>query len=96
MAVVPVPNGRQQLEEFMLSRARSDPSYAELLRRDPRSAVEVITGTTVPDDLNVIVVEETPHLMCIVIPTHPEGLEHAGAMSMTGGPRRKTAQKRTK
>jgi hypothetical protein len=89
MPFVDVPTNRVRLEGRVIARARKDPSYAELLRRDPRAALELEAGVSLPTDLHVLVVEETPHLMCLVIPTHLVGMDLQAASSLRGGPRRR-------
>jgi hypothetical protein len=89
MPFVDVPTNRARLEGRVISRARKDPSYAELLRRDPRAALELEVGTSLPPDLHVLVVEETPQLLCLVIPTHLGGMDSQAASSLRGGPRRR-------
>jgi hypothetical protein len=92
MPLVEVPNNRVRFEGRVIARARRDPSYAELLRRDPRAALELEAGVSLPADLHVLVVEETPQLMCLVIPTHLGGMDSQAASSLRGGPRRRKAR----
>jgi hypothetical protein len=91
MPFVQVPNNRARLEGRVISRARKDPSYADLLRRDPRAALELETGAPLPPNLHVLVVEETPQLLCLVIPTHLGGMDSQAASSVRGGPRRRVS-----
>jgi hypothetical protein len=56
----------------------------QLLREDPQSALSDEIGTSLPDWLQVVVVEERPDLMYVVLPIDLTGLGRSGVESATG------------
>jgi hypothetical protein len=64
---------RHDVEMRLTAKAWKDPAFAESLRSDPKSAVERELGTTLPPDLAVTVLEETPTRLYLVIPPKPSG-----------------------
>jgi hypothetical protein len=78
------PTGRAVLEGRLVRRARSDPEFLQQLREDPQSALSDEIGTPLPDWLQVVVVEERPDLMYVVLPIDLTGLGRAGVESATG------------
>lgn len=61
---------RRDLESKVVARAWADESFRERLKADPRAAVAEETGITVPESINVEVLEETPETAYLVIPTN--------------------------
>lgn len=82
------PTRRQEIEGRVVRRAWADPDYLQRLRADPRSALEEELGVTLPARLEVMVVEERPDRMCIVVPVDLSGINERDSAGMTGqGPR---------
>jgi Nitrile hydratase, alpha chain len=61
---------RRDLESKVVARAWADESFRERLKADPRAAVAEETGITVPESINVEVLEETPEKAYLVIPAN--------------------------
>lgn len=73
-------NPRTQLEAKLIARAWKDESFAAQLRADPKGALqaaiaEMNPGATLPDDLEVKVLEETSTTLYLVVPPKPQGPE---------------------
>jgi hypothetical protein len=83
-----VPTNHERLQRQLIARARTDPEWAQRLRSDPKGAVEDELGVDLPEHLSVLVVQETPSLMCIVLPHHLHGMHPDAASSLYGGRRR--------
>ena len=52
------------------ARAWSDESFREWLKTDPRAAIAEASGITVPESIEVEVMEETPDKAYLVIPSN--------------------------
>ena len=78
------PTGRAILEGRLVRRARTDKAFLQQLRDDPRAALSDEIGTSVPEWLQVVVVEERPDLMYVVLPVDLTGLGRSGVESATG------------
>jgi len=78
------PTGRAVLEGRLVRRARTDQEFLHQLREDPRSALSDEIGTSLPDWLQVVVVEERPDLIYVVLPIDLTGLGRSGVESATG------------
>ena len=59
---------RRDFEAKIVARAWSDESFRDRLKADPRSAVAEETGITVPESIQIEVLEETPEKAYLVIP----------------------------
>ena len=70
----------------MLAAAEKDEKFLSLLRTDPRAAIEQVVGTALPEALQVRVVQETPDVMYLVLPTHLIGHDRDVFHSLTGRP----------
>ena len=64
----------------VIRRAVEDPEFRERLQSDPSSAIEEAFGVTVPDDLEIVVVENTSKRFHLVLP--PSDLD-LGAMDQS-------------
>ncbi len=63
---------RHEMEAKIISRAWEDEEFRNLLRADPRRAVEQVLGRPAPDGVEIRVVEETPATICLVLPATPD------------------------
>jgi len=84
------PN-RRDLEAKIVARAWGDEGFRERLKADPRDAVADETGFTIPDSVEVQVLEETPDKAYLVIPANrmtiaDEDLDAAGGGYLSCGP----------
>src|SRR5262245_14980808 len=69
MTEAAAPN-RRDLEAKIVARAWADESFRERLKADPRGAVAEETGITVPESVQIEVLEETPDKAYLVIPSN--------------------------
>jgi Nitrile hydratase, alpha chain len=74
---------RDELEAQIVARAWADDGFRERLRTDPHGAVAEVTGVSVPESIEIEVLEETPEKGYLVIPLNrveisDEQLEVAG------------------
>lgn len=61
---------RRDLEAKVVARAWAEEDFRERLKADPRGAVAEVTGITVPESIQVEVLEETPEKAYLVIPSN--------------------------
>jgi hypothetical protein len=78
------PTGRAFLEGRIVQRARHDPNFLHRLRSDARGALSDVIGTELPSGLEVVVLEERPDLMYVVLPVDLSGMGVAGVQTATG------------
>jgi hypothetical protein len=62
------PLTRQDLEAKIVARAWADEGFRRRLKTDPRGTVAEETGISVPESVQIEVVEETPEKAYLVIP----------------------------
>jgi Nitrile hydratase, alpha chain len=65
---------RQEIEERLIARAWKDVAFKNELLSNPKAALES-EGISLPDNLEVRVVEETANAFYLVIPVQPSGVE---------------------
>lgn len=53
----------------VVRRAISEPEFRERLLTSPKSVIEEVTGVSVPDDVEIVVVENTAQRFHIVLPS---------------------------
>jgi hypothetical protein len=78
------PTGRGELEERLVRRANSDSAFRQRLLTDPRSAIAEELDVTLPDSLEVVVVEESPGRLCLVLPIDLSGMSDEATWAMIG------------
>ena len=61
-------NQRQQLEQKLIEKAMKDESFRKQLIEDPNAAIEVVIGMKIPDAMKIIVLEEDPQTVYLVLP----------------------------
>lgn len=59
---------RRTFETELLVKALEDETFRSTLMRDPRAAVEMLTGQAPPEGVHFKVVEEAPNSLTLVIP----------------------------
>lgn len=59
----------------VVRRAISEPEFRERLLTSPKSVIEEVTGVSVPDDVEIVVVENTAQRFHIVLPSGELDLE---------------------
>ncbi len=75
---------RAELERRIVSRALRDPEFRARLVANPREAVAEELGVDLPERLEVVVVEERPDRIAIVLPLDLGGLGPDAVWAMTG------------
>lgn len=81
-----VPTQRHAIEGRVVQRAWADPEYRRRLLEDPRAALAEVIGASLPERLEVVVVEERPDRLCIVLPVDLSGISEQTARVMVGEP----------
>ncbi len=56
------------LRERLIGRAMADDTFRQQLLAAPKEAVERALGISLPPSLEVVVVEETPSKLCLILP----------------------------
>ena len=77
---------RAELHRRLVDRALADPRFRERLIETPRDALADELGVELPAGLEVVVVEERPDLVAIVLPVDLGGLGQDAVWAMTGRP----------
>jgi hypothetical protein len=81
-----VPTQRHAIEGRVVRRAWADPEYRRRLLEDPKAALAEVLGTSLPERLEVVVVEERPDRLCIVLPVDLSAIPRPAARIMVGEP----------
>ena len=61
-------NQRQQLEQKLIEKAMKDESFRKQLIENPGAAIEDETGMKMPEAMKIIVLEEDPQTVYLVLP----------------------------
>ncbi|AZN41669.1 NHLP leader peptide family RiPP precursor [Paenibacillus albus] len=61
----------QELQQQIIEKAWSDESFKAKLLADPKAALQEAFNLTLPEDVELVVVEETPSKLALVIPQNP-------------------------
>jgi hypothetical protein len=77
---------RAELQRRIVDRALADPAFRARLLETPREAVAEELGVELPRELEVVVVEERPDRVAIVMPVDLSGLGPDAVWAMTGRP----------
>jgi Nitrile hydratase, alpha chain len=75
---------RAELEGRIIARALRDPDFRARLVATPREAVAEELGVELPERLDIVVVEERPDQIAIVLPVALDGLGLDAVWAMTG------------
>jgi hypothetical protein len=62
---------RLSSEESIVMRAWEDDNFKQSLMSNPKAAIAEATGETIPDDVEVEILQETANKVYFVIPTNP-------------------------
>ncbi|HTW99041.1 MAG TPA: NHLP leader peptide family RiPP precursor [Acidimicrobiales bacterium] len=81
-----VPTQRHAIEGRVVRRAWADPAYRARLLEDPKAALAEELGVELPEHLEVVVVEERPDRLCIVLPVDLSAIPKSAARIMIGEP----------
>ena len=84
MSYAHLPTRRAEIESRVVRRAWADADFLARLRSDPHAALAEELGVRLPARLEVMVVEERPDLLCIVIPVDLSGIDERDSRSVTG------------
>jgi hypothetical protein len=84
MSYADLPTRRAEIESRVVRRAWADADFLAWLRSDPRAALADELGVSLPRRLEIMVVEEKPDLLCIVIPVDLSGIDERASRSATG------------
>jgi hypothetical protein len=79
-----VSDVRSELQRRIVERALADPAFRARLLETPREALADELGVDLPPDLEVVVVEERPDRIAIVLPVDLGGLGPDAVWAMTG------------
>ncbi|MUT68433.1 NHLP leader peptide family RiPP precursor [Paenibacillus sp. NEAU-GSW1] len=71
----------QMLKEQIIQKAWEDESFKKSLLADPKSALKEAFDVDIPDEIEVIAVEETPSRYYLVIPQPPAEEKEAQVMA---------------
>ena len=74
---------RHKIETKLIEKALDDAAFRERLTQDPRGAISKELGIDIPPEIEIKVVQETPEILYIVLPSQPEGFA-SGRASSTG------------
>ncbi len=61
-------NQRQQLEQQLIEKAMKDDSFRQQMVENPIAAIEAETGMKIPETMKIIVLEEDPQTVYLVLP----------------------------
>jgi hypothetical protein len=78
---------RKEIEERLIAKSWQDPAFKQKLINDPKSVL-IDEGISLPDSVELRVIEENSALFCLVIPAQPiqaSELSDAELESVAGG-----------
>jgi len=64
-------SGRTEMERRLIEKSLQDDAFRQRLVEDPKGAVEQELGARLPEDVRVVVVEETSDTIYLVLPGTP-------------------------
>jgi hypothetical protein len=64
-------NQRQQLEQQLIEKAMKDDAFRQQLIENPIAAIEAETGMKIPEFVKIIVLEEDPKTVYLILPQNP-------------------------
>ena len=72
-------SGRAEMERRLIEKSVEDDAFRQRLIEDPKAAVEQELGTRLPEEVQVVTVEESADTIYLVLPSTPmagaEGVE---------------------
>lgn len=78
-------NTPSQIQEQILARAEEDQKFRAQLLEDPRSAIKDATGLSVPDGINIRVLEDNANDYHLVLPPAGRNLSDQEIGGVAGG-----------
>ena len=72
----------QALQSEIIERAWSDPEFKQKLLENPKAALQESFNITVPGDIHLNIVEETPDNFYLIIPPAPKDRSVKGKLAM--------------
>lgn len=75
------PTGESPWAPIIL-RAMNDPDFRERLTDDPRSTIAEVTSQNIPEEIEIVIVENSPKTFHIVLPSSDLDIE---ALDVSGG-----------
>ncbi len=78
---------RQDLRQAIVTRAAEDGLFRKALLADPRTALAEMLGITIPAEVEIVVCEETPTRLCLVLPSGVAELSDEELAKVSGGER---------
>ena len=66
---------KETLKVEIIKKAWEDPEFKARLLADPKAALQESFGINLPEEIELIAVEETPTRYCLVIPPSPADVE---------------------
>lgn len=76
---------RKEAEELLIAKAQADASFRQALLSNPKTAIEKELGGTLPQNLQVKVVEETSDTLYLVLPAAGDQLSESELDTISGG-----------
>ncbi|MBN1203035.1 MAG: NHLP leader peptide family RiPP precursor [Anaerolineae bacterium] len=70
---------RREIERDLVARAMTDLAFRRALMEDPKTSVEAELGRSLPERVQIKIVEESPETLYLVLPPPPFG--SAGELS---------------
>lgn len=68
MTPTPRIHTRKRTEAVLAARAQHDPAFRAALLQNPKPHIEAELGRSLPDDVTVTVLEESPRTLILVLP----------------------------
>lgn len=72
---------RQEMESEIAAKVHKDPAFKQELLSNPKATLSKEYGFSIPDNIEVRVLEENPSTLYIVLPMVPADLEGSGELS---------------
>jgi len=72
-------NGRERQVRKIIEMAQKDPAFKQKLLDDPKGATQEALGVTVPESIELEVLQETPTKLYLVLPADEEDVELSDA-----------------
>ncbi|MCY3689286.1 MAG: NHLP leader peptide family natural product precursor [Gammaproteobacteria bacterium] len=76
---------QSQIEEQVITKAEEDAEFRAKLLKDPKAAIKDATGFTVPESINIHVLEDNPSDFHLVLPPAGRNLTSQEMSAVAGG-----------
>ncbi len=74
---------QQDIEFQIISKSKEDATFKQQLLSNPKATLEQELGQPLPEDLEIEVVQQTPHKLYIVLPLEMDQLAQAQAQELS-------------